>query len=244
MPVWSPDSQTRTFVRIDWALDLPPSELWTVVRRGGEPQRRHVASEDTPFAITTPMFHLDDGALLHTISTMFLVDSADGLGLLDTDGSIRKIMPGKTDDAFPMPVATDTIRSGEYTLVTGYSAQRLALGHLKDPLVFELVVETGETIPLGARSLADGTLLPVRFTPDGGIIGLQWKRGESHVVIRTGVHETDLAMVPISPVGLCRGPQWADNGVVMVGTTLLIFQPMNPDQTCEPTSWIELTGTG
>jgi hypothetical protein len=171
LPVWSPDSQTRTFVRIDWALDLPPSELWTVVRRGGEPQRRHVASEDTPFAITTPMFHLDDGALLHTISTMFLVDSADGLGLLDTDGSIRKIMPGKTDDAFPMPVATDAIRRGEYTLVPGYSAQRLALGHLKDPLVFDLVVETGETLPLGTRSLADGTLSPVRFTPTAGSSG-------------------------------------------------------------------------
>ncbi len=238
-PTWSVDSESLAFVRTDVALEQPPTELWVVARTSGAVELRHVVREDLPHAIMSPMIQLENGSLLYTVASAFLMDPGDGLWLLNPSGDSTLLMPGTVDDAFPMPVATDVLVAGDAIRVVGYSALRLAQQDVLRSIAFVLELDTGDGTVAIDLDTGDGTVAidldtfagivsPAQFAPDGGIIGLEWRDGQAHLLIQHQGEATALTKVPGSPFAVPRGPEWAANNVILIGATLVFVQPAAP----------------
>lgn len=219
-PAWTPDGQSLVFVRTDWLAEQPTTELMTIAREGSEPELLHTVRDDFPFAISSPVFPLADGAVLYSVFVNEFEDPGNGLWRLDPtgDGDAEQLVPGAEGERFPIPAITDVREDGAGTVISGYS-RVLANDILGDePIAFELDLASGTVTPSGPSGEPGTYQTPFTYAPDGtSRIAIESRQTERHPVITDadGV-KLDLGVHHGGQFANSRGIDWAANNTILL----------------------------
>ncbi len=209
-PAWSADSTLLTFIRSDIPAQTEffTTELLTMPREGGEPERRFAIRDQGPLSIGSPLFNLRNGSLLFSINMFDGSDPDSGIWLLDANGDLEQLLPGTDTDAFPHALIRGFVETGSTSMVVGYGVVPQDSGR---PSTFLLNVGTGEVDPIEGVSVQG-------FSPDGeSTIGWEMDVENPRLLLtdENGI-VTDLGSTEGLSRGVFRGYDWAQNNTILI----------------------------
>jgi hypothetical protein len=221
MPAWTPDSESLVFVRSVWSTtdddETIPTDLMSIARAGGEPTEVALVRDDFPWAVFFPIFVLDDGSLLYSVSVNDLSDRGNGIWLMDPAGESTQLLGGADSDTYPGVAIVDVRESGDGLLISGYSAYLAGRYGVEANPSFLLDTATGTLTPLGRDADTTRPATPVRFSPDEtATVGVEWRADEPHLIVRDETGASDLGAIEPSHGMLSRGYDWATSNVILV----------------------------
>ncbi|HWV25044.1 MAG TPA: hypothetical protein VNZ58_12705 [Thermomicrobiales bacterium] len=248
-PTWSPDSQSLLFARTMWSDGPGGTTLTTISRDGGEPESRFQLQETFPISVYSPMWWLENDAILLAQWMSNPDDRDNGIWRLDPDNTLTQLISGDVNTGIPGAVIADVTPDG--ARASAYSQLLLGQYGVNDAegIWFDVDLTTGtferwepalglSTRPTDAlKEDGPGVLVaPPVFGPGGQSVAFMTRTGNGpiHVSIMEADGPSNIIATfePTQADGAGRSIgyrlDWADSG------DLLILTPENAPQLLQP----------
>src|SRR5699024_2831220 len=100
-PAWSPDSKNLVFARTMWGKAIVGTSLMTLSRDGGTPEERVVVQPEYPMSIFSPVWWLENDAILFAQWMGDLDHKDNGVWRLEPDDTLTHLIPGDVESGIP-----------------------------------------------------------------------------------------------------------------------------------------------
>lgn len=171
-PAWSPDSKNLVFARTMWGKAIVGTSLMTLSRDGGTPEERVVVQPEYPMSIFSPVWWLENDAILFAQWMGDLDHKDNGVWRLEPDDTLTHLIPGDVESGIPGAGIADISPDGTRASIWSELLYRQYGYTLDDDhaIWFDVDLTTGDFEPWKIGDETHKLAAPPVFSPDGASI--------------------------------------------------------------------------